>query len=422
MTVLLSNAFSSSSSLRSSRRMLRDHDDDPDEDDVWSPPTTSSPSHRPSFTPSDIPSSDPSWSPSSRPSGFPSIFPWLKPSPQPSLQPSLKHSNMPSLKASNEPTSSLSSMPSQHSSSYPSNKPTAQPSSEKSTKPSMQPSLMGSDSPSSFPTTSPTPCKLDECGVCNGLGKITCCDGTKMCDSAECPQNKPASICFALDESGSVCSVGASSNCENLKNNVGRPDSSCDYMNNCPKFNVATKTFTKAIIDRIDGITETKFAIVTFARNSDKDASLSFADSAKKTIDALEYSGGMTNTQAAIEDCKIELQRAPDDHIKYIIMLTDGYPTNNRSNRPFGTPCGSCQQQARQEATLAKNLGITLITVGIESVAFDPDFLEELSSPGLNFMVDDFEKLETIEENVSSAANICLDSSKVSPQLDPYWN
>jgi len=402
--------FGKSSSLPSSQRILRDWiGDDPEEDDVHSPPISGSPSHSPSIHPSDIPSSNPSWSPSGYPSGFPSNFPSISLSSQPSLQPSLKTSNMPSIKASNEPSSSPSTMPSGHPSNYPSNGPTSQPSLENSNKPSSQPSLKGSEFPSIFPTTSPTPCKLDECGVCDGPGKYTCCDGTKLCDSALCPRNKPASVCFALDESGSVCSIGRSNSCNNLNGNAGRPNSQCDYVNNCPKFNTSTKTFAKAIIDRIDEITETEFAVVTFATNSNIDASLSFAYSTKNTIDALEYSGGSTNTQAAIEDCRLELQKAPDNNVKYIIMLTDGSPGNESGKR-----------QAMEKATLVKNLGMTLITVGVESVVFDPQFLKELSSPGLNFMVDDYDKLETIEENISSAANICLGSPTASKQLNSY--
>jgi len=232
-----------------------------------------------------------------------------------------------------------------------------------------------------------------------------------VCVVDNCPKNKPVSVCFALDESGSVCSIGTSRNCDDLQNNAGEENAQCDYLNNCPKFNNSTKTFAKDIITSINGVSGAEFSVVTFATNSNIDTGLTSMDTSKSIIDALEYSGGQTNTQAAIVDCRRELTSAPEGNVKYIVMITDGLPTQNKNGNPVGNPCNSCIQEAREEADIAKGLGITLITIGVESVSFDPEFLEELSSPGQNFMVDNYDELRIIEESVSSATNICVNNT-----------
>jgi len=261
-----------------------------------------------------------------------------------------------------------------------------------------------------LPTVDPTPCPLDECGVCNGPGKITCCDGTKVCDVSECPVSKPVSVCIALDESGSVCSIGSPNQCDQLA--AGIPSSNCDYENNCPSFNNDTKDFARTLITGLDAVAESSFSVVTFARYANKDIGLTSAISAVNTVDNIHYSGGWTNTQAAIEECRRELENAPEDHLKFLVMVTDGLPTNNKADKPQGSDCTSCYNQAVSEATIAKDDDVTIIAVGVGSVSFDDALLLDIASDSNHvFSVTDYDQLDTVIDGVNQAANVCQDSS-----------
>lgn len=257
------------------------------------------------------------------------------------------------------------------------------------------------------PTESPTTCVPDECGVCNGPGKYLCCDGSEVCDPATCPQSKPVSVCFAMDESGSVCSLNGPNGCSSLSSKAGQSDNNCDYLNNCPKFNVHTKDFAKTLIDGLDAVTEAKFAAVSFGRYSHLDSPLVPGVVAKNAIDNIQFSGGWTNTQAAINSCRMELANAPDDHLKYLVIITDGYPTNNRRNSPY-SPCQECQDEAEEEANFAKGWGQTVISVGVESVSTDTGNVKSLaSSEDLFIPVNDYALLQEKINEINQAANIC---------------
>merc|ERR1712003_364003 len=283
---------------------------------------TQSPTNRPTEVPTSTPSSTPSVNPTSTPSMSPTNNPTDAPTPAPT----------------SPPTASPSSTPSINPTSTPSTNPTSNP----------------TNTPSDSPSEVPTPCPLDECGVCNGPGKIACCDGRKVCDKNECPISRPISVCIALDESGSVCSIGSPNLCEDLATQAGNTNNSCDYENNCPNFNDDTKEFANTLITGLDAVTlSSDFSVVSFARFADKDTPLTSAINAIDTINNLEYSGGWTNTQAAINECRLELQNAPADHLKFLVIVTDGLPTNNRANTPSGN-CNSCSQQAIEEANAAK--------------------------------------------------------------------
>jgi len=236
-------------------------------------------------------------------------------------------------------------------------------------------------------------CVPDECDVCNGPGKYLCCDGSQSCDPEDCPRSMPVSVCIALDESGSVCKDDG-------------PD--------CPNWNVHTKGFAKKLIQGIDGVSDAQFAVVSFARKITLDQGLSDAESAIQTINALEYRDGWTNTQGAIEACRKELENAPDDHLTYLVLVTDGFPTVDKDNN-VGHNCNSCIYQAEDEANIAKeDAGIKIISVGVRTSLYNPAVLETLASgdpsngePKLFFDVTDFDELDNTIEDVNRVTNIC---------------
>jgi len=262
------------------------------------------------------------------------------------------------------------------------------------------------------PKQDPTVCSTDECGVCNGPGKITCCDGTKVCDAIDCPASKPLSVCIALDESGSVCSIGQPNQCAQLADWNGQGNNQCDYANNCPSFNAITKDFTKTLIQGLDAVSDnSEFSIVTFGRHATVDAALSPANVALDTVDELVYSGGWTNTQAAIMKCREQLDDAPAENLKVLVLITDGLPTNNRADRPKGN-CNICKGETISEANIAKDNDITLISVGVGSVSFDQDFLKEIASDDSSYIaVTDYDDLNMKIDDVNRQANVCLDDS-----------
>lgn len=152
---------------------------------------------------------------------------------------------------------------------------------------------------------------------------------------------------------------------------------------------------------------QAQFALVSFATDSQLDAGLSAGSVIETAIDNLAYSGGWTNTEDALYDCKNELEGADPSHDKYIFIITDGNPTKSRSYGPY-SECDSCKRHAKSMATSIKNSGIDIVSVGLETVSSDPDLLRDIaSSPSYFFTVSDYDLLESQVATIAQAANNC---------------
>jgi len=209
------------------------------------------------------------------------------------------------------------------------------------------------------------------------------------------------SVCLALDESGSLCSNGTQ------PEECTGPSANCD-LPDCPKFNIETKNFAKDFIDKLLDEADSQlqidnanvqFSVVTFATVANVDINLTDSTNAKIAINNLNYSGGFTNTQEAIENCQNTLSLDPNGK-KFILLFTDGVPTasDGLATRPDAIDRNRAEFAALT-AREAPNF-ITLVTVLVSSVTTDTTFLNGLASNNLNFTADNFSDVSAITANL----------------------
>eukprot|EP00523_Entomoneis_sp_CCMP467_P021388 CAMPEP_0168844534 /NCGR_PEP_ID=MMETSP0727-20121128/8789_1 /TAXON_ID=265536 /ORGANISM="Amphiprora sp., Strain CCMP467" /LENGTH=1052 /DNA_ID=CAMNT_0008898185 /DNA_START=33 /DNA_END=3191 /DNA_ORIENTATION=+ len=218
-------------------------------------------------------------------------------------------------------------------------------------------------------------------------------------DDFELPQGctpSPIDLCIAIDTSGSVCTPGSSPtlcagcSCVPLGTNT-----SSGSKDTCCKNFVYERDYAGSLVNAIGEVTVDgnivqghEFGLVQFATDSNKaqpsQAGLVRADS---FLDYLQndfvYTGGYTNTGGAIKDCHENLQEAGGSK-KVMVLVTDGTPTK---------PSGRSKTYATEQATAAKNNGITILPVLIKTVSTDSNFLKGLGSVDEMIHVDSFDEL-----------------------------
>ena len=173
----------------------------------------------------------------------------------------------------------------------------------------------------------------------------------------------------------------------------------CDCANDCPHFNVQTKDFANGFIQRFEvdvlnkGGRAGAYGVVSFGDTAKTVSGLVGVAAAQAKIDALAYTGGYTNTQDAIAECRSVLSSSLPGEKKVMLVFTDGTPTRdmNSADRDCGnhiapgfatagtgaSDCRSggrdyckCAQAAQDEATAAKNTdGITIATIYVRPPA-----------------------------------------------------
>ena len=235
---------------------------------------------------------------------------------------------------------------------------------------------------------------------------------------------KDIDFCFALDESGSVCTPEAASGpllCNGCPDDH-RASKDChmagyDKSTCCKNFDLETE-FTKLLVASLSSYSGSQnFALVEFATEAKQVLGLAPSQNFISTMNNVAYLGGYTNTGAAIEDCASYLDDAKSDN-KYIILITDGKPTT------CDAPCGGdYQEDARTKAERAKLSGNTIVTVGIKTKSTDRGLLKELATqdPDGNdkyfIPVADFEALNVDKVNDIVELVMCDDHTPGSPGL-----
>lgn len=110
-----------------------------------------------------------------------------------------------------------------------------------------------------------------------------------------------------------------------------------------------------------------------------------------KSVNALFADGG-TSPQKGLEHAYSELQKAEDDNKKYVILFSDGEPSD--SNDKTGTEAS---------AVKLKEAGYTVITVGLGLNNETATWLgEKVASAGCAFTADTAEELNKIFQNIQS--------------------
>ena len=114
-------------------------------------------------------------------------------------------------------------------------------------------------------------------------------------------------------------------------------------------------------------------------------------DEMLKSINALFADGG-TSPQKGLEHAYSELQKAEDDNKKYVILFSDGEPSDSND-----------KTEAEASAVKLKEAGYTVITVGLGLNNETATWLgEKVASAGCAFTADTAEELNKIFQNIQS--------------------
>jgi len=221
---------------------------------------------------------------------------------------------------------------------------------------------------------------------------------------------QPLDICVAIDISGSVCSVGNdiqgcdSCNCRDSSNmyevnGVDNEDLCCDNF-------VYERDFATNLVNQANALDdEQRFSIVSFATESSfrvPNGAAGLADAASATTylnNNFVYSGGWTNTGDAIAQCHASLAQSSRLG-KVMVLLTDGQPTRGDDRYSNGAK-QEHRDFAATKADAAKNDGVTLIPVIVNTGHANPTFLRSLGSdPGMMVEVDQFSALDATLNSV----------------------
>ena len=164
-------------------------------------------------------------------------------------------------------------------------------------------------------------------------------------------------MCIALDASGSVCSPNPFSpqSCSNCASDC-QTETSTDTC--CANF-ATTVSFSSEVVKAVEVYNVTKeFSIVQWSSSAYASQALSSATDTKTYLsNQIDYSGGGTNTAAAIVKCQ-DLFASSPGRKNVILLVTDGVPT---------IPSGDPAALALAEADSAKLDGTLIIPFFIEN-------------------------------------------------------
>jgi len=186
-----------------------------------------------------------------------------------------------------------------------------------------------------------------------------------------------------------VCNKGTGFGCDACEPELICYDSDVDRATCCNDFSYVIE-FTKDMIGAFGSfVAERSFSIVPFATNAELANDLSTMTEALNSLDALTYTGGMTNHAAAIDLCRSSLESSPEDRKKFLLLITDGSPS---------VPEGSPEADAEAAADEAKSEGIFIIPVMIKQEV--STYLQRVSSDGTVFDASDFDDLASLQETL----------------------
>jgi hypothetical protein len=223
-----------------------------------------------------------------------------------------------------------------------------------------------------------------------------------------CEDKRDIDVCVAIDNSGSICSVGQPKLCEDC--NPNQPCTAGDATGDgmcCGNYRDVA-TFSKNYINSLNGVGSV--SVVKYGSTASVASAQGTAAAAINAIDTKAYSGGYTNTEDAIYQCKNELQGTTNP---VIVLVTDGTPTAcRRKNGGFKTifngdcnegncalcPNGDPVTAALTLANEAASAGMSLVPVVINSVSTAVDTLESLArcptgAAGADCDVNDYKNL-----------------------------
>jgi len=147
--------------------------------------------------------------------------------------------------------------------------------------------------------------------------------------------------------------------------------------------------FTKDLITDLGELpTDQDFSIVHFGDDAVIADTLESSRQAVKTMNRLEYSGGMTDMTGALNSCQSTLRGAPIDRTNLLLIITDGSPNT--------------RLEASAAASEARSEGTFIIPILIEEDTQPQNvmFLEDKISSDGRVFVSTFDGLNDLQDAI----------------------
>merc|ERR1712060_193956 len=204
-------------------------------------------------------------------------------------------------------------------------------------------------------------------------------------------------ICIAVDSSGSICNKSPQQQqCNGCWPHNSCRDSFITEDTCCSNFH-DVQVFASTLVARLDEELKgsNNFSLVQFADESSIQSELTSCDTEIQRVSEISYSGGMTNTEAALTSCHATLESS--NKRKYVVLVTDGVPTtSDREGEPV--------HAALDAADELKMDDIFIITAFIDRTINDDsgkELMMQISSGDSLYNVADFDDLDTIVDSVA---------------------
>lgn len=237
---------------------------------------------------------------------------------------------------------------------------------------------------------------------------------------AICEDKKEINVCVAIDNSGSICSEGSPRLCSNC--NPNEPCEAEGFVAGglcCGNYQHLT-TFATNYINNLGAGT---FSVVKFGTTASAVSPQGTAGDAKTAIATSAYTGGYTNTEDAIYQCKEQLTGQTNP---VIVLVTDGTPTACRrkgggyrtisNSNCSNSRCDDCingapQKAAEALANEAAQAGMSVVPVVIQSVSRNINQIEKFAKCPVgdsscdvnaykNLQVDDIDEIDSLLESL----------------------
>jgi len=227
--------------------------------------------------------------------------------------------------------------------------------------------------------------------------------------SPSCESTTDADICIAVDLSGSICNKSSQQlRCDGCSPQKSCRDSFISEDTCCVNFK-DVQVFASTLVARLgeEMTGSDNFSLVQFADESFIQSELASANTAIQKVSEMHYTGGMTNTEAALTSCQSTL--ANSNKKKYIVLVTDGVPTtSDRAGNPVKAALGAAEE--------VKTEDIFVVTAFIDRTINDDsgkELMMEISSGDSLYNVADFDDLDTIVDAVAEPVLCAMDNSGV---------
>ena len=163
------------------------------------------------------------------------------------------------------------------------------------------------------------------------------------------------------------------------------------------------------------GINSRAVSLVTFS--TDASTKVNLGQGVLVGLDALDYSGGLTNHGAAIQMCQSTFDGSNGDAQHFMLLVTDGVATTQSGTYDAARGVAHGRNQAR----IAKEAGTSIETVFINPAQAQADvinYMNDLSSSGSHYDVSDFENFGKMVNDIAYKI-ACSGDGAITPVAAP---